>query len=81
MDAIKNWPKPKSIRNIWVFLHFVNLYQCFIWGFTKIAGPLMSMLKISLTLVTQSSMNLVKNFINILRIQGYNQSGFSNFRR
>ena len=30
IDIIKNWPKPKSIYNIQVFLGFANFYHCFI---------------------------------------------------
>ena len=40
-----NCPEPKSVCNIQVFLSFANFYQRFIQGFSKIAGPLISMLK------------------------------------
>ena len=29
-DAMKNWPEPKSIHDIQVFLGFANFYRCFI---------------------------------------------------
>ena len=47
IDAVKNWPEPKSVRNIQVFLDFANFYRYFIQGFNKIAGPFISMLRIS----------------------------------
>ena len=30
IEVIKNWPQPKSVRNIQVFLNFANFYQGFI---------------------------------------------------
>ena len=30
IKIIKNWPKPKSFRDIQVFLGFANFYQLFI---------------------------------------------------
>ena len=45
IQAVKTWPEPKSIRDIQVFLGFANFYRRFIQGFSKIAAPLMSMLK------------------------------------
>lgn len=37
--------EPKSVRDIQVFISFVDFYQRFIKGFTKIAALLTSMLK------------------------------------
>ena len=62
IDAVKNWLKPKSIRDIQVFLGFANFYRCFIQGFSKIATPLTSMLWISQTSTTQKLMNLIDEF-------------------
>ena len=45
IEAVKNWPEPKSIRDIQVFLSFANFYWSFIQGFSKIAKPLTSMVK------------------------------------
>ena len=45
IEAMRNWPEPKSVRDIQVFLGFANFYQRFIQGFSKIAGPLTSMLR------------------------------------
>ena len=45
IEAVKNWPEPKSVRDIQVFLGFANFYRRFIRGFSKIAGPLTSILR------------------------------------
>ena len=45
IEAVKAWLEPKSIRDIQVFLGFINFYQRFIQGFSKIVAPLTSMLK------------------------------------
>ncbi len=47
IEAVKNWPDPKSVRDIQAFLRFANFYRRFIRGFSKIAGPLTSMLGIA----------------------------------
>ena len=47
IDAVKAWPKPKSIRDIQVFIGFANFYRRFIQGFSKIAAPPTSILKTS----------------------------------
>ena len=57
IEAVKNWPKPKLIRDIQVFLGFANFYRRFIQSFSKIAGPLTSMLRMSFT--TKSLKNLL----------------------
>ena len=44
-EVVRNWPEPKSVRDIQVFLGFANFYRRFIQGFSKIAGPLTSMLR------------------------------------
>ena len=45
IEVIKNWPEPKSVRNIQAFLSFANFYRWFIQSFSKIAAPLTLMLK------------------------------------
>ena len=45
IEAVRNWPEPKSVRDIQVFIGFANFYRRFIQGFSKIAAPLTSMLK------------------------------------
>ena len=47
-EAVKNWPEPKSVRDVQVFMGFANFYRRFIRGFSKIAAPLTSMLKTNL---------------------------------
>ena len=47
IDAVKTWPEPKSVQDIPVFIGFANFYRRFIQGFSKIAIPLTSMLKMS----------------------------------
>ena len=45
VESILNWPKPRSHRDIQVFLGFANFYQQFIEGFAWISFALSSMLK------------------------------------
>ena len=45
IEVVKDWPEPKSVRDIQVFLGFANFYRRFIQGFSRIAAPLTSMLK------------------------------------
>ena len=56
IEVIWEWPEPKSIQDMQVFLDFANFYQQFIQSFSKIATPLTSMLK-----TTVSSHMLVAN--------------------
>ena len=53
IEAVKNWLKPKSVKDIQVFLRFANFYQRFFHIFNKIAGPLTLILK-----TTRSAKNL-----------------------
>ena len=45
IEVVKEWPEPKSVGDIQVFLGFANFYWRFIRGFSKIAASLTSMLK------------------------------------
>ena len=45
IEAVKNWPKPMSVREIQMFIGFANFYRRFIRGFSRIAASLTSMLK------------------------------------
>ena len=45
IEVVKDWPEPKSVRDIQVFLGFANFYRRFIQGFSRIAALLTSMLK------------------------------------
>ena len=40
VKAIKEWPKPKSYRDIQVFLSFTNFYKRFIQNYLDTAYPL-----------------------------------------
>ena len=55
IEAVKNWPEPKLLKDIQVFLGFANFYRRFIQNFSKIAGPVTLMLRAS---PTQSAKNL-----------------------
>ena len=45
IEMVREWPEPKSVRDIQVFLGFANFYRQFIQGFSKIAASLTSILK------------------------------------
>ena len=55
IEIVKNWPKPKSMKNIQVLLGYANFYQRFIQGLSKLAGPLTLMFR---TTLSQSAENL-----------------------
>ena len=57
IKVVKNWPEPKSMKNIQVFLGFANFYQRFIQTFAKITGSLTLMLQTSS--ITRLSKNLL----------------------
>ena len=44
IEAVREWPKPKSVMDIEVFLDFTNFYRMFIRNFSKIAAALISIL-------------------------------------
>ena len=45
IKAVKNWPKPTSVKDIQVFIGFANFYRRFIQGFSRIVAPLTLLLK------------------------------------
>ena len=47
IEIVKDWPEPKSVCNIQVFLGFANFYRQFIQGFSKIATLFTLMLKMT----------------------------------
>ena len=49
IEVIKEWPEPKSVQDIQVFLSFANFYWQFIQGFSRIAALLTLMLKTATT--------------------------------
>ena len=40
VEAVKDWPKPRNVKDIQAFLGLVNYYRKFIEGFSGIATPL-----------------------------------------
>ena len=50
IEVVRKWLEPKSLQNIQVFLDFANFYCQLIKGFSKIAAPLTSMLKTTMSL-------------------------------
>ena len=40
VKTITEWPKPRTVRDIWVFVGFMNYYCRFITGFSRLALPL-----------------------------------------
>ena len=47
VEAITQWPQPKSVHDIQIFLGFVNFYRRFIEGYSHITRPLTELLKMS----------------------------------
>ena len=45
VDTIRNWPEPKSLRDVQVFLGLANFYRRFVQGFSKIAEPLTGLMR------------------------------------
>jgi hypothetical protein len=45
VKTISEWPRPKTYRDIQVFLGFCNFYRRFIYGFSGIARPLHALLR------------------------------------
>ncbi|KAK3561402.1 hypothetical protein QTP86_000592 [Hemibagrus guttatus] len=42
--AVTEWHAPSTVRELQRFLGFANFYQRFIWNYSLVAGPLMSLL-------------------------------------
>ena len=45
VEAIQEWPIPKSFRDIQVFLGFTNFYHGFIYRYSAIIAPITNLLK------------------------------------
>ncbi|KAL0151774.1 hypothetical protein M9458_052925, partial [Cirrhinus mrigala] len=45
VNAVRNWPRPTTLKELQRFLGFANFYRRFIRGFSTVATPLSSMIK------------------------------------
>ena len=45
VQTIQEWPEPMTFHEVQVFLGFVNFYFRFIAGYSRIVGPLTTMLQ------------------------------------
>jgi hypothetical protein len=45
VEAVRNWPVPKTLRDVRGFIGFANFYRRFIKDFSKIARPLHDLTK------------------------------------
>lgn len=45
VEAIQDWPIPKTVKDIQTFMGFCNFYQKFIEGFSRISVPINKLLK------------------------------------
>jgi hypothetical protein len=53
--TIVDWPTPKSIRDVQVFLGLKNFYRRFIWKYAKVTCPLRELIKKSETFLGKKS--------------------------
>ncbi|KAI2655269.1 Transposon Tf2-6 polyprotein [Labeo rohita] len=54
VKAVREWPRPKTLKELQRFLGFSNFYRCFIRNFSTVAAPLTSMVKRGKTHLTWS---------------------------
>ena len=40
LDSIREWPVPKTIKEVQSFLGFANFYRKFIWNYSGVTEPL-----------------------------------------
>ena len=45
LKAIKDWPAPWTVKQVQMFLGFGNFYRWFIWNYSTIVKPLMTLIK------------------------------------
>ena len=55
IKTFKKWPKPESVRDIKIFIDFINFYRYFIKGFSRIAVPPTAMLNTTGSSITSAS--------------------------
>ena len=51
VEAIRDWPQPKNVREVQAFLGFANFYRRFIKGYSEITEPLTNLTKKDTTLL------------------------------
>ena len=67
VDSIKDWPTPKSVKDVQTFLGFANFYRRFIYNYAAIANGLTSLTrtkdnpKFTWTPAAEESFNNLKN--------------------
>ncbi|KAL0188510.1 hypothetical protein M9458_015609, partial [Cirrhinus mrigala] len=54
VEAVLNWPRPSTLRELQRFLGFANFYRRFIRNFSTVAAPLTAMVKKGTTRLTWS---------------------------
>ena len=45
ITTVLEWPEPKTVRDVQVFLGFANFYRRFVKGFSRVAAPLTNLLQ------------------------------------
>ncbi|PIK56258.1 hypothetical protein BSL78_06841 [Apostichopus japonicus] len=54
IEAVKNWPTPKFVKELRSFLGFCSFYRRFVQNFSKIAGPLHALVAKTMQALKQS---------------------------
>lgn len=74
IKVVKNWPEPKLVRSIQVFLSFANFYYYFIQNFSKIIAPFTSILK-TLSPLFKSQSTKIADKVDDEIVEDGNKSG------
>ena len=45
LEAVRKWPRPKTVKDIQKFLGFCNFYCCFVKNYSELARPLFDLTK------------------------------------